>query len=80
MGVQRKVRRADFGKIIIRRSGDYWVALCLENGVVAQGSTKERAIGKLEEAIGSLERVYRKDRDVCCRQISMKELQEFLTV
>ena len=80
MGVQRKVRRADFGKIIIRRCGDYWVALCLENGVVAQGSTKERAIGKLEEAIGSLERVYRKDRDVCYRQISMKELQEFLTV
>jgi predicted RNase H-like HicB family nuclease len=52
----------------------------LENGVVAQGSTKEGAIGKLEEAIGSLERVYRKDRNVCCRQISMKELQEFLTV
>lgn len=31
---------------ILRRSGDYWVALCLENGVVSQGFTKEEALYK----------------------------------
>ena len=40
---------------ILRRSGDYWVALCLENGVVSQGSTKEEALAKIREANASME-------------------------
>jgi predicted RNase H-like HicB family nuclease len=35
---------------ILRKSGDYWVVLCLENGVVSQGSTKEEALIKMREA------------------------------
>jgi predicted RNase H-like HicB family nuclease len=33
-----------------KKSGDYWVVLCLENGVVSQGSTKEEALIKMREA------------------------------
>jgi len=80
VGVQRKVRRADFGKIIIRRSGDYWVALCLENGIVGQGDSREDAITKLKEAVASVEDALKTESDVYCVPIAMKELQEFLTV
>jgi len=38
---------------VFRKSGDYWVALCLENGLVGQGATKKEAIDKLKEAIDS---------------------------
>ena len=36
---------------VFRKSGEYWVALCLENGVVGQGLTKDDALDKLKEAI-----------------------------
>jgi len=29
----------DFYTTVLRRSGSYWVALCLENGLVGQGAT-----------------------------------------
>ena len=47
----------DFYTLVLRRSGGYWVALCLENGLVGQGDTKERAVEKLMEVIASFEDV-----------------------
>jgi len=47
----------DFYTLVLRRSGGYWVALCLENGLVGQGDTKERAVEKLKEVIASFEDV-----------------------
>lgn len=43
----------DFHTTVLRKSGIYWVALCLENGLVGQGISKETAIEKLKEAIES---------------------------
>ena len=42
----------DFYTMVLRKSGEYWVALCLENGLVGQGNTKDEAIQKLKESIG----------------------------
>ncbi|MBI4822838.1 MAG: type II toxin-antitoxin system HicB family antitoxin [Nitrospirae bacterium] len=69
----------DFFTTVLRQSGDYWVALCLENGLVGQGRTKEQAIEKLKEAIASLEEV-QKTEDIYSAPLSIKELHEFLTV
>jgi predicted RNase H-like HicB family nuclease len=70
----------DFNTVVLRRSGDYWVALCLENGLVGQGTTKEDAIKKLKEAIGSFENVHKTENDIYSAHLSIKELHEFLTV
>lgn len=70
----------DFYTVVLRRSGEYWVALCLENGLVGQGTTKDDAIKKLKEAIGSFENVYKTERDIYSAPLSIKELHEFLTV
>jgi len=47
----------DFFTTVLRRSGPYWVVLCLENGIVGQGHTKEAAVAKLKEAIESIEEI-----------------------
>ncbi|MBS3976421.1 MAG: hypothetical protein KGZ75_06800 [Syntrophomonadaceae bacterium] len=70
----------DFYTAVLRRSGIHWVALCLENGLVGQGFTKEDAVKKLKEAIDSFEDVYKKECDVYSATLSIKELHEFLTV
>ena len=70
----------DFYTTVLRKSGDYWVALCLENGLVGQGGTKEEAIQKLKEAIDSVDEVLRTESDVYASPLSIKELHEFLTV
>ena len=70
----------DFYTTVLRRSGPYWVALCLENGIVGQGQTKEMAVAKLKEAIGSIEEVRKADSDIHSASLSIKELHEFLTV
>ncbi|HCC69021.1 MAG TPA: hypothetical protein DEP99_03950 [Nitrospiraceae bacterium] len=70
----------DFYTVVLRKSGFDWVALCLENGLVGQGVTKEDAIKKLKEAIGSFEEELEKDSDIHSAPISIKELHEFLTV
>lgn len=70
----------DFYTMILRRSGAYWVALCLENGVVGQGDSKEVAVIKLKEAIDSFEEVHKDESDIYCAPISIKDLHEFLTV
>ena len=66
--------------VVLRRSGSYWVALCLENGLVGQGNTKENAIHKVRDAIDSLEDVRRTEKDVYFAPVPIKELNEFLTV
>ena len=70
----------DFRTVIFRKSKEYWVALCLENGIVGQGSTKDEALQKLQEAIESFEEVYHLEDDVYRAPISIRELHEFLTM
>ncbi|MCL5023043.1 MAG: type II toxin-antitoxin system HicB family antitoxin [Nitrospirae bacterium] len=70
----------DFYTVVLRRSGVYWVALCLENGLVGQGSTKDVAIVKLREAIGSFEEECRMGENVYNEPLSIRELHEFLTI
>ncbi len=70
----------DFYTAVLRKSGNHWVALCLENGLVGQGITKEDTIKKLQEAIDSFEDIYKKESNVYSAPLSIKELHEFLTV
>ncbi|BDI18232.1 hypothetical protein ANSO36C_40340 [Nostoc cf. commune SO-36] len=41
----------DFYTTVLPKSAGYWVALCLENGLVGQGINQEAAIKQLKEAI-----------------------------
>ena len=70
----------DFYTLVLRRSGGYWVALCLENGLVGQGETKEGAVKKLKEAIASFEDVRKSEADIHSAPVSIKELHEFLSI
>ncbi len=70
----------DFYTFVLRKSSDYWVALCLENGLAGQGENKEEAIGKLKEAIESLKPIWESEPDVLTAPVSIKELHEFLTI
>ena len=70
----------EFYTAVLRKSGRNWVALCLENGLVGQGSTKDAAVGRLKEAIDSVEDVRKQESDVYSAPVSIGELHEFLTV
>ena len=70
----------NFYTAVLRKSNNYWVALCLENGIVGQGSSKEDAIQRLKEAVDSFEEVQMSEEDVYCSPIPIKELHEFLTI
>ncbi|MDZ7759328.1 MAG: hypothetical protein U5L00_03615 [Desulfovermiculus sp.] len=70
----------DFYTSVLRRSGQYWVALCLENGLVGQGLSKEEALGKLKEAIDSLMEVQGLEDKLSHTTIAINELHEFLTI
>lgn len=70
----------DFYTTVLRKSGRYWVALCLENGVVGQGESKETAVEKLKEAIDSFEEVRKNESDIYSAPLSIKDLHEFMTV
>ncbi|MBM4162663.1 MAG: type II toxin-antitoxin system HicB family antitoxin [Ignavibacteria bacterium] len=70
----------DFYTTVLRSSGKYWVALCLENGIVGQGETKDAAISKLREAIDSFEEGRHREKDIYTAPVSVGELHEFLTV
>ncbi len=70
----------EFYTAVIRKSGDSWVALCLENGLVSQGDCKEDAFVRLKEAIDSVEDVRKQVSDVYSAPVSIGELHEFLTV
>lgn len=67
----------DFYTVILRQSADYWIALCLENGIVGQGDTQENAISKLKEAIESFEEVYNAEDNIYQAWIPISELHEF---
>jgi len=70
----------DFFTMVLRKSGNDWVALCLENGLVGQGMTKEESVRKLKEAIECVEDIKKVEEDVYSAPISIKELHEFLTI
>jgi predicted RNase H-like HicB family nuclease len=65
--------------MVLRKSGGAWVALCLENGVVGQGATKEEAGRKLQDAIAAFEAARGEEADVYAAPLSIRELHEFLT-
>ena len=69
----------DFYTFVLRKSGYFWVALCLENGIAGQGESKDRAVDKLEEAIESFKEVCESEENVFHAPISIKALHEFLT-
>jgi predicted RNase H-like HicB family nuclease len=48
----------EFYTVVLRQSAGYWVALCLENGLIGQGNTQEETINKLKEAIETFQSVY----------------------
>lgn len=54
--------------------------MCLENGLVGQGSNQEDAINKLEEAIESFQAVYENEANIYNAPISIEELHEFLMI
>ncbi|MGL4881935.1 MAG: type II toxin-antitoxin system HicB family antitoxin [Waterburya sp.] len=70
----------NFYTVILRQSGEHWVSLCLENGIVGQGETQDSAIKKLQQALDSFQEVYESEPDIYCAPISIKELHEFLMV
>ncbi|WP_199247183.1 type II toxin-antitoxin system HicB family antitoxin [[Phormidium] sp. ETS-05] len=70
----------DFYTVFLRKSQDYWVSLCLENGLVGQGDSQQQAIDKLQEAIASFEEVYQSEPNVYSAPISIQDLHEFLTL
>jgi predicted RNase H-like HicB family nuclease len=71
----------DFYTAVLRQSDGYWVSLCLENGIVGQGSTQENAIANLQDAISSLQGVYDAEPDAYRHTpISVEELHEFLQI
>jgi predicted RNase H-like HicB family nuclease len=70
----------DFYTMVLRKTADDWVALCLENGLVGQGRTKEESIRKLKEAIEPFEEIRKTEKDLFEAPLSIKELHEFLTI
>jgi predicted RNase H-like HicB family nuclease len=70
----------DFYSAIVRKSADYWVALCLENGLVGQGNTPEQSIDKLKQAIESFWEVYESESNIYLSPLAIHELHEFLTL
>lgn len=73
------VNSNSFYTLILRQSAEYWVALCLENGIVGQGITQEIAIDNLQIAIDSMVDIYLVEPEIV-RPISIKELHEFLDI
>ena len=70
----------NFYRVIITKSANYLVCLCLENGWVGQGNTPEESLDKLKQAIESFSEVYESEFDVYLGPISINELHEFLTL
>ncbi|MDY6803600.1 MAG: type II toxin-antitoxin system HicB family antitoxin [Cyanobacteriota bacterium] len=70
----------DFYTAVLKKSAGYWVALCLENGIVGQGSTQEDAQRKLTEAIASFLEACETETNIYSAPLSIEELHEFLTI
>jgi predicted RNase H-like HicB family nuclease len=73
------INQNKFYTLVIRPSEDYWVALCLENGIVGQGETQDQAIENIQAAIESMTDIYRTEPELV-RSISIPELHEFLEI
>jgi predicted RNase H-like HicB family nuclease len=43
----KQLIKMDFYTVVFRKSSLYWVALCLENGIVGQGDTRDEAFSRL---------------------------------
>ncbi|MBF0344317.1 MAG: type II toxin-antitoxin system HicB family antitoxin [Nitrospirae bacterium] len=69
----------DFYTAVLRKSGNYWVALCLENGIVGQGNTKDTALEKLKEAVESFDDILKSEQDIYNEPLHINELHEFLS-
>lgn len=70
----------EFYTVVLRQSASYWVALCLENGIVGQGNNQEDAISKLKDAIEFFQDIYETETNIYTAPISIEELHEFLIV
>lgn len=70
----------DFYTVVLRQSASYWVALCLENGLVGQGRNQEDSIKQLKEAIDSFQEAYEAEKNIYSTPISIEALHEFLSV
>ncbi|MGG6265781.1 type II toxin-antitoxin system HicB family antitoxin [Leptolyngbya sp. AN03gr2] len=70
----------NFYTMVLKRSSEYWVALCLENGIVGQGETQNQAIDRLKEAIDSFQSVYETEPNIYLSPVPIQELHEFLAV
>jgi hypothetical protein len=70
----------DFYTLVLRQSAGYWVALCLENGIVGQGETRNQAMQALQDAIDSVQLVKELDPAVYSTPLSIGELHEFLSI
>ncbi|MEM7715638.1 MAG: type II toxin-antitoxin system HicB family antitoxin [Cyanobacteria bacterium P01_A01_bin.68] len=66
-----------FYTAILKQNAGYWLALCLENGIIGQGDTQENAINKLRGAIESFEEVYNAEDNIYKAPVSIEELHEF---
>lgn len=65
--------------MVMRQTSGKRVTLCLENGVVGQGASREEAIQRLKEAITSFEEAVKAEGGVYSAPVSIRELHEFLT-
>ncbi|MEC4985283.1 MAG: hypothetical protein SAJ37_18500 [Oscillatoria sp. PMC 1068.18] len=70
----------EFYTVVLRKSTNYWVGLCLENGIVCQGETQAEALSKLQEAIASFDEVYQVESEVYTSSVPLQELHEFLSI
>ena len=70
----------NFYTMVLKKSAGYWVALCLENGLVGQATTQEIAIKQLKEAIASFQEVYEAEINIYKTPLTIEELREFLAV
>ncbi|MEB3312042.1 MAG: type II toxin-antitoxin system HicB family antitoxin [Snowella sp.] len=70
----------NFYTVVIKKSKQYWVSLCLENGLVGQGKTPEQSIDKLKEAISSFLEIYHQKENIYTTPICIEELHEFLII
>ena len=68
----------NFYTVVLKQSLEYWVALCLESGIVGQDKTQNDAIAKLKEVIESIQEIDQTELGIYSAPISIKELHEFL--
>jgi predicted RNase H-like HicB family nuclease len=65
--------------MVFRQVKTVWIGVCLENGVVGQGATRQEAQTKLLEAIDSFVEAVVDDPAIYQAPIAINELHEFLT-